>query len=243
MAPPAPAAVFMIGDAADNTCDGYTLHYYPDERSLVQAFFNWLAKVDPDLLIGWSVVNFDLDFLDRKCHSLGMPFAIGRGGEPAAVLQPGNKGQPRIARVPGRAVLDGIELLRAGFWAFDSFSLDNVAHELLGEGKLITPAQNKVAEINRQFREDKPMLADYNMRDCTLVNEIFTKADLIAFAIQRANLTGLALDRLGGSVAAFDNLYLPRLHRKGCVAPDVHNDTDGLGSPGGYVLDSLPRFV
>jgi len=233
-------AVFMIGNAADETREGYTLHFYQDERTLLQAFFQWLANVDPDLLIGWSVVNFDLNFLDRKCRSLGIPFAIARGTEPATVLQPGNPGQPRMARVPGRAVLDGIELLKAGFWAFDSFSLDNVAHELLGEGKLITSEQNKVAEINRQFREDKGMLADYNMRDCTLVNEIFVKADLIPFAVQRANLTGLAIDRLGGSVAAFDNLYLPRLHRKGCVAPDIHTGSDGLGSPGGYVLDSLP---
>ena len=196
--------------------------------------------VDPDLIIGWSVVNFDLSFLDRKCQSLGIPFAMGRGGEDARILQPGSPGQPRIARIPGRGVLDGVDLLKAGFWAFESFSLDNVAHELLGTGKLITTEQNKVAEINRQFREDKRQLADYNMRDCTLVNEIFIEADLIPFAVQRANLTGLAIDRLGGSVAALDNLYLPRLHRHGFVAPDVRAEAGGLGSPGGYVLDSKP---
>jgi len=234
------ACVFMIGSAEDERRGGYHLRYYSDERSLLLAFFNWLKVVDPDLIIGWSIVNFDLDFLDRKCRSIGIPFTLGRGTEPAAVLQPGNSGQLRIARVPGRAVLDGITLLKAGFWAFESFSLANVAHELLGEGKLITPEQNKVAEINRQFREDKQQLADYNMRDCTLVNEIFLKADLIPFAVQRANLTGLAIDRLGGSVAALDNLYLPRLHRQGFVAPDVHSDAGGLGSPGGYVLNSVP---
>jgi len=45
---------------------------------------------------------------------------------------------------------------------------------------------------------------------------------------------------MGGSVAAFDFLYLPRLHRKGVVAPDISPFDDGLGSPGGYVLDSEP---
>jgi DNA polymerase-2 len=236
----AAACVFMIGTAADELREGYELRCFQDERTLLAAFFDWLKIVDPDLIIGWSVVNFDLNFLDRKCRSLGIPFALGRGNEPAAILQPGNPGQPRIARVPGRGVLDGISLLKAGFWMFDSFSLDNVAHELLGEGKLITPEQNKVAEINRQFRDGKPQLADYNMRDCTLVNEIFAKTDLISFAVQRSNLTGLAIDRLGGSVAALDNLYLPRLHRHGFVAPDVGSDSGGLGSPGGYVLDSVP---
>jgi len=186
------------------------------------------------------VVNFDLNFLDQKCRALNVPFRLGRNQDTAAVLQPGNPGSPRVARVPGRAVLDGIDQLKAGFWAFDSFSLDNVSHQLLGVGKLISSDEDKVATINRLFKHDKPQLADYNLRDCTLVNEIFTKARLLAFAQQRANLTGLALDRLGGSVASFDNLYLPLLHRQGFVAPDVREHTDSAGSPGGYVLDSQP---
>ncbi len=232
--------VYMIGSGTAEKQDGYQLHYCSDERELLTRFFQWLKDVDPDIIIGWAIVNFDLSFIDRKCRALGIRFDMGRGGDSAAILQPGNPGQPRIAKIPGRAVLDGIDLLKAGFWAFDSFSLDNVAHELLGEGKLISTGEDKVARINHLFKNDKPKLADYNIKDCQLVNDIFIKADLIEFAVQRANLTGLAIDRLGGSVAAFDNLYLPRLHRHGYVAPDVDNTSDGLGSPGGYVLDSAP---
>ncbi len=234
------AVVFMVGEQADQRRQGYELHFKRDEKAVVQAFLHWLHRVDPDVLTGWSVTNFDLAFLERKCRALNLPFAFGRGYDMATILQPGASGAPRVARIPGRAVLDGIDLLKAGFWVFDSFSLDNVATQLLGSGKLITPEQNKVAEINRQFRDDKPLLADYNVRDCTLVNEIFVKADLMAFTCQRAALTGLALDRMGGAVAAFDNLYLPRLHRHGFVAPDIHDDTSGLSSPGGHVLDSVP---
>lgn len=232
--------VFMIGSGEDEQRGHYQLIYQPNEKALLNAFFNWTLEIDPDALTGWAVVNFDLNFIVQKCQQLGIACRLGRGGETATVLQPNQPGSPRIARVPGRAVFDGIDLLKAGFWNFDSFSLDNVSHELLGTGKLISSEQDKVAEINRLFRDDKPQLADYNIRDCTLVNEIFEKADLLAFAVQRANLTGLALDRLGGSVAAFDNLYLPRLHRAGFVAPDVDNRSDGPGSPGGYVMDSVP---
>ena len=232
--------VYMIGNGEMTKRDGYYLHYCRDERELLGQFFIWLREVDPDIIIGWAIINFDLSFIDRKCRALGIRFDMGRGNDPAAILQPGNPGQPRIAKLPGRAVLDGIALLKAGFWAFDSFSLDNVAHELLGEGKLITTGEDKVARINDLFKNNKPELADYNIKDCQLVNDIFSKADLIEFAIGRANLTGLAIDRLGGSVAAFDNLYLPRLHRHGYVATDVDNTSTGLGSPGGYVLDSEP---
>ena len=51
-------------------------------------------------------------------------------------------------------------------------------------------------------------------------------------------MTGLNMDRMGGSVASFDNLYLPRLHRAGFVAPNASRDH--IASPGGWVLDSTP---
>ena len=39
------------------------------------------------------------------------------------------------------------------------------------------------------------------------------------------------MDRQGGSVAAFDHLYLPRIHRRGVVAHDVDSAMeDGPGS-------------
>jgi DNA polymerase-2 len=74
-----------------------------------------------------------------------------------------------------------------------------------------------------------------------LVWDIFVKLKLLDFAIERSRITGLALDRMGGSVSAFENLYLPKLHRAGFIAP---NRGDGLylESPGGYVLDSTPGF-
>jgi len=232
--------VFMLGEGPTQSRDGYELSFHANEKLVLQAFFTWLHAIDPDVIIGWSVVNFDLTFIERKCQQLNIPFAMGRGRDASTILQPGNQNQPRVARVPGRAVLDGIDLLKAAFWTFESYSLENVAQQLLGTGKLIQSDEDKLAEINRLFRDDKPQLADYNFIDCTLVTRIFAHADLIAFAMQRARMTGLPMDRMGGSVAAFDFLYLPRLHRKGVVAPDISPFDDGLGSPGGYVLDSEP---
>ncbi len=211
-----------------------------DERSTLAAFFSWLTLADPDVLIGWNVVNFDLDFLERKCRDLGLIFAMGRGGERATILPAGGPGGTRVARLPGRVVLDGIDVLRAAFWSFDSFELENVAQALIGRGKRIRSEDDRVTEIVRLYRQDPARLIEYNVEDCVLVEEIFAKADLINFAVRRSELTGLALDRLAGSVAAFDHLYLPRLHRNGRVAIDVEDVESGEGSPGGYVMDSVP---
>jgi len=216
------------------------LSIHGNEAECLQAFFAWLQECDPDLLLGWNVVAFDLTYLQFKCQQLDIPLELGRGGERCAILQAESHQQIPIARIPGRVVLDGIDTLRTATWSFESFSLDYVANELLGRGKLIHEDVDKVAEITRLYRESPLELLQYNLEDAQLVLEIFEHADLIHFSIERARLTGHTMDRVGGSVAAFDYLYLPRLHRKGFVAPDIGDFESLASSPGGYVMDSLP---
>ncbi len=246
-------AVFMNKEQPDSHEGNINIHWCRSEREVLQQFFQWMKQHDPDVIIGWNVVAFDLDFLQWKCKQLKLPFAIGRGvsdSHNSAILSPQASGQMHIARIPGRVVLDGITSLRGAFYSFESFALDHVAEKLLGRNKLINEAENsaesggvslsKLDEIRRQYREDPVALAEYNLEDCRLVEGIFEKTDLLNFSIQRAKMTGLAIDRQGGSTAAFDNLYLPRLHRQGYVAPDIGSQLNTKNSPGGYVMDSLP---
>lgn len=231
--------VFMAAAPRPGPAD-LPIDWCGDEAGVLRAFFAWLKKVDPDLILGWNVAAFDLTFLERKCLALSLPFAMARDDERATILQPKSGRGVAVARIPGRVALDGIELLRAGFWAFESFELEVVAHQLLGRGKAIQNPSHRIAEIQRMYREDPIALAEYNIQDCRLVLEIFERTNLLEFARKRAAATGLAMDRYGGSVAAFDHLYLPRLHRAGRVAPDVVDIKQGPGSPGGYVMDSMP---
>ncbi len=219
---------------------GVHLSLHKDERSLLAAFFPWLNDYDPDVLIGWNVVDFDLSFLKRRCREWNKPFAVGRGAEQATILPAGTMAQKGTARIPGRVVLDGIEMLRAATWSFEDFSLGAVSRELLGRDKLVSEDRDRVREIQRLYRDAPDELVAYNLEDCRLTEAIFEKARLIDFALERTSLTGLNLDRTGGSAAAFDNLYLPRLHRKGYVAFDVGDVEVGEESPGGYVMDSKP---
>lgn len=231
--------VIMVGRESDRGA----IMFAADEEALLVAAFEALRSYDPDLIVGWNVIEFDLVALEKRCSSLALPFAIGRGGERARVLPGGTSAQQvAIARVPGRVVLDGIATLKNATWSFDRFTLDHVARRLLGRGKAIDPAKasDPLAEIRRMHRDDPDALAAYNLEDARLVLEVFAKADLVGFAVERARLTGLPLDRQGGSVAALDHLYLPRLHRRGFVAPDVGAELEAIPSPGGHVLESVP---
>ena len=233
--------VLMMGDGINTD----SVEYFPDETRLIIEFLSQIERIDPDIIIGWNVVQFDFRFLQQKCDQLKIPFKIGREQAEPQWRQAQDETRHYFLHIAGRVVLDGIEVLKNATWSFSSYALDNVAHELLGRGKLIHSEETydtlyKAKEISRLFVHDKPALAAYNLEDCQLVWEIFEHADLIHFAVERARLTGLEMDRSGGSVAAFENLYLPRLHRKSYVAPNIGDNRDQLTAPGGYVMDSQP---
>lgn len=234
--------VFMIGPVEEN---GHAhihdyLFYCKDEKELMEAFLKYFQEIDADIVIGWAVINFDLRFLQRKSEQLKIPLLLGRGKTECDWRQSRDNDEHYTLLVPGRLVLDGIDTLRSATYSFESFSLQNVSNELLKRGKLIHDVDNRGEEITQQFLNDKLSLAAYNLEDCRLVWDIFQHTDLISFAVERAQLTGLAMDRFGGSVASFDNRYLPRLHRVGFIAPNLQDDPEDIGSPGGYVMNSEP---
>lgn len=227
--------VFMVGegDAADG------IVYCDTAKSCLLACFAWLAHYDPDILIGWNLVQFDLWVMESLCQQYGITLQLGRAGQSLHWRQDEGDGGRRYLTIPGRVALDGIELLKAANYRFDSYSLQSIAETLLGEGKLLHGSQ-RGDDITDLFINDKPALSAYNLRDCELVWRIFADKNLLDFAVARSQLTGLLLDRIGGSVAAFEYLYLPRLHRRGYVAPNLGELESDVISPGGYVMNSRP---
>jgi len=213
------------------------IEYCATRRDLLERLEAWFVRHDPDAVIGWNVIQFDLRVLQKQADKFKHPLRLGRDGSAMEWREHGGQGEHYFVCIAGRLVIDGIEALRSATWSFPSFSLENVSQALLGEGKAIHNPHDRMAEIDRMFAHDKAALAWYNLKDCELVTRIFAKAKLMDFLLERASVTGLAADRSGGSVAAFEHLYLPLLHRQGRVAPNI-GDVAGADSPGGFVMDS-----
>jgi DNA polymerase-2 len=230
--------VYMLGPPNKTDAVDFKLDYCDTRGQLLERLNQWLATHDPDAIIGWNVVQFDLRVLHEHAQRLKVPLLLGRGDEPMVWREHGSRNH-YFAAAAGRLIIDGIEALRSATWSFESFSLENVAQTLLGEGKDISTPYQRMDEINRMFAEDKPALARYNLKDCELVTRIFEKTELLKFLLERASVTGLPADRNGGSVAAFTHLYLPLMHRQGFVAPNL-GDKPPQASPGGFVMDSRP---
>lgn len=237
--------VMMIGDpdksASDRLQDeNIELQYYAGEKELLTALVSAIRELDPDVVMGWNIVNFDFRCLQNFADRYSLDLNIGRDGSTVSWRQARDNQDRYYALIPGRVILDGIELMRSATYVFENFSLEYVAQALLGRGKLVDDVDQRSEEITTLFTEDKPALARYNLEDCRLVWDIFEKEDLLGFAIERSKLTGLEFDRYGGSVAALDFLYLPRLHRHGYVAPALEQLQPSNVSPGGYVMQSIP---
>lgn len=232
--------VYMLGPAngGDAPLD-FDLEYCVSRPQLLERLNAWLERHDPDAIIGWNLVQFDLRVLQKHAERYQIPLRLGRGGNLLEWREHGFKQNHFFAAAAGRLIIDGIEALKSATWNFPSFSLEYVSQALLGEGKAIDNPYQRMAEIDRRFAEDKPALARYNLKDCELVTRIFAKADLLNFLLERATVTGLAADRSGGSVAAFSHLYMPRMHRLGFVAPNLGEQPEEH-SPGGFVMDSRP---
>lgn len=232
---PMDSRVIMVGEPEPAETP---IEWVKDEHALLMALIDWFNHFDPDVIIGWNIIDFDFRLLHKRAEWHKIKLRLGRANQASFFRSTHDTNQGFIT-IPGRVVLDGIDTLKTATYHFRSWSLESVSRELLGEGKAIHNAHDRMDEINRMYRDDKPQLATYNLQDCRLVNRIFTHTHLLDFAIQRSKLTGLELDRIGGSVAAFTNLYLPQLHRAGYVAPNLHSE-NWLASPGGYVMDSIP---
>ncbi|ABM03634.1 DNA damage-inducible DNA polymerase II [Psychromonas ingrahamii 37] len=235
------ATVLMIGE--HEPCDDINIQWVANEQALLCALEAWFQWHDPDAVIGWAVTNFDLRLLVKRADAHNMPLRLGRDGSALRWLPHRQAPDQGTVILNGRVVLEGIDQLKNAGWMFESFSLEFVSQAMLSAGKLLTNPHNynhnKGLEIKRQFEQEPVSLARYNLQDCLLVERIFAKAQLTEYAIQRARLTGLALDRRGASVAAFTNLYLPLLHRSGYIAPNI-GDIEAQHSPGGFVMDSIP---
>ena len=244
-------AISLFGESLDEVyivaCDGVTSMPanavgFPSEAAVLDAFIEKVRSFDPDVLTGWNVIGFDLRVLDRIARRHGRSFEMGRGsGALRLRLAEGRFGNDQ-ATIPGRVVLDGVDLLRRAYVRMDDYSLDAVARSVLGEGKLVEgDVRNRAEEILNRYHHDLAGFAAYARTDARLAYQILEKLDLINLTVARSKLTGMSLDRVAASIASFDFVYLAALSEKHIRAPSVRSpNAQGLSAQGGgYVLEPV----
>ncbi|MDB6092044.1 MAG: polymerase [Gammaproteobacteria bacterium] len=211
-----------------------------NEFAALDAFCARVEELDPDVLTGWNVIDFDLTVLQRIAARLRHPLRLGRDSGAMRVRKAEGYFGSGQATIPGRLVLDGIDLLRGAFVRMDDYSLDAVARNVLGEGKAVTgDVRDRIAEIMHNYQHDLPAFALYARTDARLAFQTLQRLNLVQLAFARSQLAGMTPDRVAASIASFDFLYLTELEGQGVVAPTVRADDSRVHAAqhGGHVLE------
>ena len=218
------------------------------EAEVLSKFREEVIKFDPDIITGWHVIDFDLNYLRKKFEEHNIPFNFGRTNENIRLKIEDNFFRNSSANIPGRQILDGLNLIKDPFIKeapsikskeFKSYSLENVSQEMLGEGKIIK-GKDRHKELEELYKTDKKKLIEYNIQDCKLAYKLLIQTKILDLAIERSILTGLPLNRLTGSIVAFDSLYIREARNRGIVSPTLHYKQKEERIKGGYVMEPKP---
>jgi len=223
-----------------------------NEEECLSKFKEALLKLDPDIITGWNMIDFDLVILQKLFSKHKIPFDLGRTNESARLRIESNFFKASSADFQGRQVIDALNLIKdplikeapsIKYAEFDNYTLEEVSQAILGKGKLIKgkDRHDEIAYLYKSNKiQDLQKLADYNLMDCQLVFQILEKTKIIDLAIERSQLTGMPLDRLSASIAAFDSLYIREAHKRNLVSPTAHYTENEKQILGGYVKTPEP---
>ncbi len=222
------------------------------EEDCLEKFKDEIIKIDPDIITGWNMIDFDLPLLQELYKKHKIPLDIGREQGNIKLRIEKSFFRSSSADISGRQVLDAMNLIKDPFIQeapsiknaeFESYTLENVSQSLLKTGKLIT-GKDRCEEIESlyetQSEKSLQKLSDYNLMDCELPYKILEKTKLIELMIERSQLTGMQFDRVLSSIANFDSLYIRESRKHNLVNPTTKYGDKEERIKGGYVYSSKP---
>ena len=194
-----------IGDASWclslGQADGCRL--FETERELLQGFKDLLVELDPDIVTGWNIFGFDLEYLYKRMVLLKCDpdtFCWGRRRETPVELvrkelSSSALGQNVLKLVPmtGRYVFDLFQTVKAEH-KLESYSLNAVSKEFIGESKNDMP----IKELFHTFRDGKDLtrVADYCKQDTALPLKLMKKLFTIENLVEMSKATWVPLSFL-----------------------------------------------
>lgn len=212
---------------------------FSTEKELLEAFKRIILQLDPDVITGWNLIDFDFKILKDSFKANAIPFILGRQNRECTLRLTDSFFRDSSANFPGRAIIDAIHLMKVSFLRLEDYKLNTAAKTILGEEKLIT-STNRGQEIEELYEKAPQKLIDYNLKDSELVFKILEKSKVLELSIRRSILTRMQLDRVNASIASFDSLYLRELKERKIVAPSSFASESDERIKGGFVMQSKP---
>lgn len=209
------------------------------EKELLRTVFDRILEIDPDIITGWNLIDFDISVLKDRAQKNGISMNIGFGSDEIKVMKKKNFLGESKAKAKGRQILDSISLAKQAYVKLTDYKLDTAAKEILGDSKVEYDGHKGDAIID-WYNHDPEKLIEYNLKDSVLVQKILEKKSLLDIALERSLVCGVELDRVRSPVATMDSLYIHEARKRGYVLNNVGKTIKLEGISGGFVLESKP---
>lgn len=223
--------------------DDPNVEYYrcADEQALLRTFVDLLnsPRFSPDVITGWNVEFFDIPYLiNRIMRVLGDAWA--RKISPWGFLQERKielMGKEVQIYIPvGITVLDYLQLYKKfAYTQQESYKLDHVAQEELGERKLEFEGTLAELEVN-----DYQKYVEYNIHDVRLIYKLDDKLKLIELVYAMAYDAGVNYQDTFTTVGLWDVIIHNHLMKTKTVIHQFKKAERDEPILGGYVKDPVP---
>jgi len=231
--------------------DGADCESFGSERELIERFGEYLAEMDPDIITGWNIFGFDLEYLYKRATRNGVETLWGRRSDVPSELVIKNLsssalGNNELKMVPmiGRYVFDLFQDIKREH-KLESYSLNNVSKHFLNDQKNDMP----VKEIFSRFAEGDPArlgeVAQYCLKDTELPHAIMAKVCQIQNLVEMAKACWVPLAFLserGQQIKVFSQMaykarqlgfLIPTFRRQGPSADDKYEGATVLDAQTG----------
>lgn len=225
---------------------------FDNEKDLLMQWSAFVQEMDPDVIIGYNIINFDLPYLLDRAETLGLKdFAyLSRNLGLKTVAKDarfsskayGTRDSKNI-NLDGRLQLDLLQLIQRDY-KLRSYTLNSVCSHFLGEQKeevdhsIITDLQNGNPETRRR-------LAVYCLKDAYLPQRLLDKLMCLINYIEMARVTGVPFSYLltrGQQIKVISQLYRKVLKEDLLVPARDTDGSDDTQYEGATVIDPIRGF-
>ncbi|XP_017656623.1 DNA polymerase delta catalytic subunit isoform X2 [Nannospalax galili] len=229
---------------------GAKVQSYDQEEDLLQAWSNFVRAMDPDVITGYNIQNFDLPYLISRAQTLkvdrfpllGRVTGI-RSNIRDSSFQSRQVGRrdSKVVSMVGRVQMDMLQVLLREY-KLRSYTLNAVSFHFLGEQKedvqhsIITDLQNGNEQTRRR-------LAVYCLKDAFLPLRLLERLMVLVNNVEMARVTGVPLGYLltrGQQVKVVSQLLRQAMHQ-GLLMPVVKTE-GGEDYTGATVIEPLKGY-
>ncbi|KIJ20820.1 hypothetical protein PAXINDRAFT_174244 [Paxillus involutus ATCC 200175] len=232
-----------------NSCShivGSQVLSFDDEAKMLHAWRDFIEGVDPDVVVGYNIANFDWPYLiDRAKHLKANKFPhLGRLRDTKTQVKDTHFSSKAYGQrdsketvLDGRLQLDVLQFMQREH-KLRSYTLNSVCAQFLGEQKedvhhsVITELQNGGPESRRR-------LAVYCLKDAYLPQRLLDKLMCFVNYVEMARVTGVPFNYLlsrGQSIKVLSQLFR-KANEEGYVIPAFKSEGGDEQYEGATVID------